>query len=98
MLFNKESNMTWNEWYNHQAYYSARNLVITDWIDWDDMTDKEKKENKSAFVCSGYLKVYGYKEAWANLWKTLSDKEKNSFKTLPNFDAIIFEDITGIKF
>ena len=62
------------------------------------MTDKEKKENKSAFVCRGYLKVYGYKEAWANLWKTLSDKEKNSFKTLPNFDAIIFEEITGIKF
>ena len=27
----------------------------------------------------------------------LDDDEKTSFKTLPNFDASIFEDITGIK-
>ena len=26
-----------------------------------------------------------------------TDEEKNSFKILPNFDADVFEDITGIK-
>ena len=97
MFFNKESNMTWGDWYGHPSYYVASGLSMSDWIDWNDMTDEEKKDNKSAFVCGGYLKAYKYKEAWANLWKTLDDDEKNSFKTLPNFDASIFEDITGIK-
>ena len=97
MFFNKESNMTWEDWYGHPSYYVASGLSMSDWIDWNDMTDEEKKDNKSAFVCGGYLKAYKYKEAWANLWKTLDDDEKNSFKTLPNFDASIFEDITGIK-
>ena len=97
ILFNKESNMTWVDWYNHPAYVASIGLSITDWIDWADMTDEEKKENKSAFVCGGYIKVYKYKEAWSNLWKKLTDNEKNSFKTLPNFDSDIFEDITGIR-
>ena len=97
MFFNKESNMTWEDWYGHPSYYVASGLSMSDWIDWNDMTDEEKKDNKSAFVCGGYLKAYKYKEAWANLWKTLDDDEKNSFKTLPNFDASSFEDITGIK-
>jgi hypothetical protein len=97
IFFNKESNMTWDDWYNHIAYKIALRLEITKWIDWEDMTDAEKEDKKDAYVCGGYLKVFGYKEAWANLWKTLDDKQKNSFKTLPNFDADIFEDITGIK-
>ena len=97
ILFNKESNMTWDEWYNHRVYNISLGLNLTEWIDWDDMTDREKKNNKSAFVCGGYLKTYEYKEAWANLWKTLDDEEKNSFKTLPNFDSDVFEDITGIR-
>ena len=97
MLFNKESNMTWDEWYDHPAYYASKGLSVTDWVDWGDMSEEEKKDNETAFVCGGYLKVYTYKEAWANLWKTLGEKEKNSFKTLPNFDSDIFEDITGIK-
>ena len=97
ILFNKESNMTWAEWYRHRAYNISLGLKLTNWIDLDKMTDEDKKYNKSAFVCGGYLKVYGYKEAWANLWKTLDDEGKNSFKTLPNFNADVFEDITGIK-
>ena len=98
ILFNKESKMTWDEWENNSAYDTAQNLKLTEWIYWDDMTDIEKADNKSAFVCNGYLKVYEYKEAWANLWKTLDEDGKNSFKALPNFDADVFEDITGIKF
>ena len=89
--------MTWDEWYSHPAYDATRFLSMTDWISWEDMTEDEKKDNKSAFVCGGYLKVYKYKEAWANLWVKLSEDEKSSFKTLPNFNAAVFEDITGIK-
>ena len=90
--------MTWDEWYRHPAYKSSLNLKITKWICWNDMTDYEKKDNPKAFVCEGYLKVFEYKEAWGNLWETLSEKERNLFKTLPNFDSEVFEEITGIKF
>src|SRR5574344_3169774 len=96
-FFNKESDMTWDEWYNHDAYCASRRLETTKWIYWDDMTDKEKANNEKASVCGGYIKVYEYKEAWKNLWDTLDDDEKETFRTLPNFDPDVFEDITGIR-
>ena len=89
--------MTWDEWYNHDAYCASRRLETTKWICWDDMTDEEKANNERASVCGGYLKVYEYKEAWKNLWDTLDDDEKETFRTLPNFDPDVFEDITGIR-
>lgn len=98
IIFNKESNMTWDEWFNHSAYNISCGLEITKWIDWENITDDEKKNYPKAFVCGGYVKVFDYRQAWENLWKTLSETQKASFKTLPNFDSIVFEDITGIKF
>jgi len=97
-FFNKDSKMTWNEWYEHPAYYASQSLNITVWVSWINMTEEEKKEKPKAFVCEGYVKTFDYHTAWANLWKTLNDNEKSSFKTLPNFDSAIFEEITGIKF
>lgn len=89
--------MTWKDWYNHPAYKAALKLNITVWIDWDNMTDEERKNNPKSYVCGGYLKVYEYKEAWLNLWNDLNESEKKSFKSLPNFDKNIFEEVTGIK-
>lgn len=97
-IFNKGSGMTWDEWYKHPAYSAACDLMITEWVSWNGMTDEEKKSNPKAFVTEGYVKVYTYHEAWANLWEKLSDSEKNSFKTLPNYDPDIFEEVTGIRF
>ena len=61
------------------------------------MSDEEKQKNKSAFVCGGYLKKYDYKDAWKNLWDTFTNKQKQLFLNLPNFDSEVFFDITGIK-
>ncbi|MEI8087530.1 MAG: pentapeptide repeat-containing protein, partial [Paludibacter sp.] len=96
-FFNKESEMTWDQWYNHEAYYITRGLQITECIDWDSMTEDEKKEYPKAFVTGGRLKVYEYKQAWANLWGTLSYREKEIVKSLPNFDTEVFLEITGIQ-
>ena len=97
-FFNKESSFTWEDWYRHKVYCIVQDsFVLTDWIDWDDMSDEEKENNPDAYVNYGYLRVYTYKEAWANLWSELTDDQKELFKTLPNFDADIFEDITGIE-
>ena len=90
--------MTWSEWYSHPVYFRVQKLEITKWIDWVDMTDQERKDHPKAYVCRGYLKEFQYKEAWKKLWESLSEEEKESFKTLPNYDADVFEDITGIRF
>ena len=48
--------------------------------------------------CGGELITISYKEACANWWASLSlsDKDKAIIKTIPNFDANIFAEITGI--
>ncbi len=97
IIFNKESDMTWDDWFDSRAYDLSRWLKITEWIDWYDMTDEEKKDKPKAFVTDGYVKVYSYKEAWANLWATFDDDDKAAFTSLPNFDKDVFEDITGIN-
>ena len=89
--------MSWKEWCNHESYNIVLKLKITEWINFDKMIDEEKIDYPKAYICEGYLKKYSYHEAWKNLWDSLSDNEKNSFKTLPNYDPNIFEEITGIR-
>jgi hypothetical protein len=97
LIFNKESGMTWDQWYNHPAYNASLKLNIIEWVSWNNMSDQEKKDHPKACVTEGYVKVYTYHEAWANLWINLSGEQKGSFKTLPNFDSEIFKEITGIE-
>lgn len=40
---------------------------------------------------------YSYEKAWRKLWANLIQEEKDKVKTLPNFDADIFSEITGIN-
>ncbi len=61
------------------------------------MTDEEKQQYPNAYVCKGYLKKYDYKEAWQNAYKEATKQDIELLKALPNFDAKIFKEITGIK-
>jgi hypothetical protein len=45
---------------------------------------------------NGSLITRTYKEAWALTWSELNDATKQQFLDLPNFDAKIFKEITGI--
>ena len=73
------------------------NLSINQWISELEMTDQEKKDNPKFFVAAGYLKTISYKEAWARLWSEITPAQREEVETLLNFDAVIFEEITGIK-
>lgn len=42
-------------------------------------------------------KTLTYKEAWKEYWGRASESDKKWFTELPNFDAKIFEEITGIN-
>ena len=73
-------------------------LPIAKWIKKEDMTDDEKEIWKSYKETGGYLKTLSYKDAWKEMWGTLSLDDRKFFSTLPNFNAGIFEKITGIKY
>ena len=45
----------------------------------------------------GKFVKYNYKEACAKWWAGMSEENKEIIKSIPNFDAGIFEEITGIK-
>ena len=69
---------------------------ILDYIYWEDMTDIEKAEHPEAKTTGGYLKQldnFGNYSIW---WGSLNDEKKNIIKSLPNFNAEIFKEITGV--
>jgi len=70
---------------------------LTEWIEEDEMTEKEKQENPSYKTTGGYLKVYGYKEAWRRSYDSVSRKEQLEALDVLNFDSNVFFEITGIR-
>jgi hypothetical protein len=96
-LFDVESEMTFSEWRNSEAYKLLSKMELTEWIQEKNMTEDEKTKYPEAHVLGGYLKKYEYKEACAKMWKSFTQKEKKVIKDIPNFDKKKFEEITGIK-
>ncbi len=97
-IFDKESNMTLSEWKSSRARrIIAWNMETTVWIYESSMTEEEKEEHPSYKNTGGYLKVFTYKEAWNNLWNSITDKEKQEIMNIPNFDKNKFKEITGIE-
>ena len=90
--FNKDSGKKYEE-IDHPSYYR---FDLCKWITEQEMTEQEKIDEPEFHVRGGYLKQYEYKEAWANFWKDTKEDNKKKFLALPNFDAEIFKEITGI--
>jgi len=95
-IFNKEvSEEVFNQKYSSQPKFI---LPVSIWKDKKDMTSDEIKNHSVCHEIGGYLKVLSYKDAWAEAWKTASKEFKQWVKDLPNFNADIFKEITGIEF
>ena len=97
MMFNKETDMTWKEWRNSEAYDILTRITKSEWIWYSDMTEEEKKKYKSAETCDGYLKEIERKAGTKEWWKSLEMHEKATIIQLPNFDLDIFNDIMEFK-
>ena len=98
-LFNKPSDITYNDWLRSDARYLLNQIPkdVVEWVYEEDMTDEEKAANPTYETTGGYLKVLNESEC-GQLWLgSLSDFQKNYIKSIPNFDAEIFEQCTGIK-
>lgn len=95
-IFNKDSGLTWEEIAEKDWYIAIirNNLKLTEWIRY---TKEEMKDSPIRQAVKGHLKQYTFKEACQNWWNGMSNKDKELIKGMPNFDADIFKEITGIE-
>lgn len=96
-FFDKDSEWTEADFRKSKVFELLQSLETKMWIYPGQMTDEEKSKYKSYQTCDGYLKDIPFKEAFQNQWHNWSDLNKKEFENLPNFDAEIFELITGVK-
>ena len=99
-MFDKESPWTYYDWY----YSRARRIMegcpysYSDYIPADDMTDEEKEKHPEHKTIGGFVKAFTVmtedKQKW---WDSLSKKDKDEVKALPNFDADKFCKCVGIE-
>ena len=98
-LFNKPSEWTYEDWLNSEARYLLNQIPgdVLEYVWLSDMTDEEKAEHPTHETTGGYLKVLDESDCGQLWWGSLSDRQKDIIKALPNFDPEIFEKCTGIK-
>ncbi len=99
MLFNKPSDMTYREWIDSDARYLLNQIPkdVVEWVYEKDMTDEEKAAHPTYETTGGYLKVLDESECGQLWWGSLSDRRKEIIKAIPNFDAEIFFQCTGVR-
>ena len=97
-LFNKPSELTYEGWLNSEACYLLNQIPgdVLEYVWLSDMTDEEKAAHPEAETTGGYLKILDNSECAVIWWRGLSDRQKAIITTIPNFDKIIFKEITGI--
>ena len=95
-IFNRPSGMSLLDFYRSRYYEAlcSAPFMLTEWIPY---TKEEKKADPKKEMICGYLKEYTMKEAWANWWGEMSEEDKKIVQDIPNFDAKIFKEITGIE-
>ena len=97
-MFNKPSDWTIEDWHCSEAKRLLDNIqrMAFQQIWSEDMTEEEKEQHPEYKITNGYLRKLNQSECGQFWWNTLSDYGKNVIKSLPNFDAEIFKEITGI--
>lgn len=100
-LFDQPSDWTLTQWRESEAHMILFKLMTSPvkWVGCENMSDKEKQEHPEYSTAGGYLKTLSQEERFAQnvqRWKALSDDDKAVILAIPNFDAEIFKQITGI--
>lgn len=70
---------------------------IVEWIYTEDMTDEEKAAYPTHETTGGYLKVLDESESAQFWWDGLDEDDRDIIRAIPNFDAEIFYECTGIR-
>lgn len=98
-FFNKPSDWTYKDWYYSDARQTLNRIMkaATAWINEEMMSDEEKEANPTFRTTGGYLKILDESENIQARWNALADVDKKAVLSLPNFDAEIFKQCTGIS-
>ena len=98
MLFNRPTDLTRDQIASIKGVQVLnRNYANNWWICSTNMSEEEKKAHPEHEYTGGYLKSVSFKEACRIMWDKLTDKEKDEVKKIPNFDADVFKEITGVN-
>ena len=99
LIFDKPSDWTIKDWWNSDVRYLLNKIPknVVEWIYSSDMTDEEKEKYPTHEATGGYLKVLNESESAQIWWNGLSEKDKETIKSIPNFDVEKFEKCAGIK-
>ena len=97
-MFNKPTDWTLKHWLNCRARYLLNQIddCPLEYVWFDSMTDEEKAAHPEAETTGGYLKERTTADNARKWWAGLSADDRNIIFSLPNFDAAIFKEITGI--
>ena len=97
-MFNKPTDWTLEHWLNCRARYLLNQIddCPLEYVWFDSMTDEEKAAHPEAKTTGGYLKERTTADNARKWWAGLSADDRNIIFSLPNFDAAIFKEITGI--
>ena len=69
---------------------------LTEWIDEDEMSDKEKEAYPTYVTTGGYLKCHpSLKHAYIEAWGKADEEDRARTFKLPNFDVDVFQEIFG---
>jgi hypothetical protein len=69
----------------------------TTWVEESQMSEEEKAANPSFSTCGGYLRKNDMREEWRKAYESATEEEIQMVRDLPNFDADVFEAITGLN-
>ena len=97
-MFNKPTDWTFERWFNCRARRLLNDIddCQLEYVYLSDMTDEEKAAHPDAKTTGGYLKERTTADNARKWWAGLSADDRNVILSLPNFDAAIFKEITGV--
>ena len=97
-MFNKPTDWTFERWLNCRARRLLNDIddCQLEYVYLSAMTDEEKAAHPEAETTGGYLKERTTADNAWKWWAGLSAADRNVILSLPNFDAAIFREITGI--
>ena len=97
-MFNKPTDWTFEQWFNCRARRLLNEIddCPLEYVYLSDMTDEEKAAHPEAETTGGYLRKRTTADNARKWWAGLSAYDQNVILSLPNFDAAIFKEITGV--
>ena len=97
-MFNQPTNMQRDDICNLAGIQILNwNYENSWWIYSENMSAEERVAHPEHETTGGYLKTVDFKTACKMMWEGLNNEEKETVKAIPNFDAEVFESITGIS-